>query len=123
MRKLTIADLRTSALDKARLGFSPSDQGSSGNGFAAPGITYAQAAQRAAAEADHTDVEQLARWWVKARLESATLLTSDWCGEPTDLPEEVEEDFAEQVVERATELWSDVVFESFREGMRASRAN
>jgi hypothetical protein len=113
VRHLTLTDLRQLAQEKARGGFVAR----------AVGVTYAQAAERALEQASLDDLEQFARWWVREKLEAGTLVSSSWAGEPEDLPLALGPENARRIVERTAELWQEVVFDAFREGVRArSRA-
>jgi len=101
---LTTADLRTKAIDTARVGVRSS----------VAGITYAQAAERAVEVAGTEDLEQIALWWIREKLDAGMFLASDWFGEASDLPLELGPQNAADVVARAAEIWHDVVLEAIR---------
>ncbi len=101
---LTPADLRAKAIDTARVGVRSS----------VAGITYAQAAERAVEVAGTDDLEQIALWWIREKLDAGTFLASDWFGEASDLPLELGPENAACVVARAVEMWHDVVLVAIR---------
>ena len=84
----------------------------------AAGITYAQAAERALERADGANIEQLARWWIREKLDAGMFVCDEWCGGAEDLPMEVGE--SEAVVSRTREIWTETIFAAFTEGMRAA---
>lgn len=102
---LKISDLRTKAIDTARGGARAS----------AAGITYAQAAERAVELAGSEDLDQIARWWVREKLDAGAFFASEWSGQPEDLPLELGPEDAALVVEFAVSIWRDVVLEAIRE--------
>ena len=110
MSKLTVTDLRTKAFEKAVRGVRSS----------AAGITYAQAAERALENAGVEDAEQLVRWWAMEKLDAGMFVSEEWGGDVDDLPLEVPRDIAARVVTRVREVWTHVVFDAFREGLRAA---
>ena len=59
-KALTAADLWTKAVDTARAGVRSS----------VAGITYAQAAERAVEVAGTADLEQIALWWIREKLDA-----------------------------------------------------
>ncbi|MBN2194994.1 MAG: hypothetical protein JW751_19410 [Polyangiaceae bacterium] len=101
---LTTTDLWTKAIDTARVGPRSS----------AAGITYAQAGERAVEAAGTEDLEQIARWWVREKLDSGVFMASEWFGEVNDLPLELGPANANWVVKRAVELWQTVVVDAIR---------
>ncbi len=101
---LTPADLRAKAIDTARVGVRSS----------VAGITYAQAAERAVEVAGTDDLEQIALWWIREKLDAGAFLASDWFGEASDLPLELGPGNAARVVAHAVEVWHDVVLEAIR---------
>jgi hypothetical protein len=101
---LSIADLRVKAIDTARGGARSS----------AAGITYAQAAERAVEAAGTEDLDQIALWWVREKLDAGMFMAADWFGEAHDLPLELGAENAAWVVARAVAVWNDVVLEAIR---------
>ncbi len=86
----------------------------------AAGITYAQAAERALESAGADDVEQLVRWWVMEKLDAGMFVSEEWCGVAEDLPLEVSRQAAVEVVARAKDIWTGVIFAAFQEGLLAA---
>ncbi|HOU91368.1 MAG TPA: hypothetical protein PLU22_10005 [Polyangiaceae bacterium] len=103
-KALTAADLWTKAVDTARAGVRSS----------VAGITYAQAAERAVEVAGTADLEQIALWWIREKLDAGMFLATEWFGEASDLPLELGPENAARVVARAVEIWRDVVVEATR---------
>ena len=65
-------------------------------------------------------MEQLVRWWVMEKLDAGMFVGAEWSGEVSDLPLEIPREIAIGVVTRAREIWAHVIYNAFREGLRAA---
>jgi hypothetical protein len=64
------------------------------------------------------DVEQLVRWWVMEKLDAGMFVSEHWSGEVSDLPLEVPREAAAEIVQRAQQIWTHVIYDAFQEGLR-----